>query len=233
MTEGVKLSEVEKTAKGARFLPEQLAEDEELDEKEVAARIEKLKMESSVLLPPDEDEDPVAVAAVMKSVAYLAEEREEEQWDCETILTTYSTLDNHPSLIKDGNANKNRKKKDRRPQKLVSEGVSTSRSSISEVAGADLNTKIILAGKLGLPKVVVAGPLQRTPISEVITEESGDEEHSGSDESREDRYERPEKEVPGRRNRKETAEEKKARKEKVAPRSVLSISNNLIEWLLR
>ena len=24
---------------------------------------------------------------------------EVEQWDCETILTTYSTLENHPSLI--------------------------------------------------------------------------------------------------------------------------------------
>jgi hypothetical protein len=30
---------------------------------------------------------------------YLQEEREEAQWDCETVLSTYSTLDNHPSLI--------------------------------------------------------------------------------------------------------------------------------------
>jgi len=31
---------------------------------------------------------------------YLKEVREEEEWDCESILSTYSTLDNHPTLIK-------------------------------------------------------------------------------------------------------------------------------------
>lgn len=36
---------------------------------------------------------------MMLSQEYLREEREQEQWDCETILTTYSTLDNHPSVI--------------------------------------------------------------------------------------------------------------------------------------
>lgn len=35
----------------------------------------------------------------MLSQEYLREERVHEQWDCETILTTYSTLDNHPHLI--------------------------------------------------------------------------------------------------------------------------------------
>jgi protein LTV1 len=32
--------------------------------------------------------------------AYLQEVRIEEEWDCESILSTYSTLDNHPTLIK-------------------------------------------------------------------------------------------------------------------------------------
>ena len=31
---------------------------------------------------------------------YLQEVRIDDQWDCETILSTYSTLDNHPTLIK-------------------------------------------------------------------------------------------------------------------------------------
>ena len=31
---------------------------------------------------------------------YLRHEEDREEWDCETILSTYSTLDNHPSLIK-------------------------------------------------------------------------------------------------------------------------------------
>ena len=32
--------------------------------------------------------------------AYLQEVRIEEEWDCESILSTYSTLDNHPTVIK-------------------------------------------------------------------------------------------------------------------------------------
>lgn len=35
--------------------------------------------------------------------AYLQETRIEDDWDCETILSTYSTLDNHPTVIKDTN----------------------------------------------------------------------------------------------------------------------------------
>lgn len=35
---------------------------------------------------------------------YLQEVRVDDEWDCETILSTYSTLDNHPTLIKDTNA---------------------------------------------------------------------------------------------------------------------------------
>ena len=31
---------------------------------------------------------------------YLATEQPRDEWDCESILSTYSTLDNHPSVIK-------------------------------------------------------------------------------------------------------------------------------------
>jgi hypothetical protein len=31
---------------------------------------------------------------------YLRQTEEREEWDCESILSTYSTLDNHPSIIK-------------------------------------------------------------------------------------------------------------------------------------
>jgi len=34
---------------------------------------------------------------------YLREVRIDEEWDCETIVSTYSTLENHPTLIKDTN----------------------------------------------------------------------------------------------------------------------------------
>lgn len=216
LSEGVKLSDIEKAAKGARFLPGDNAAD--LDETELAARIAQLKVDSSVLLPPEEVEDPATVAEVMKSVSYLAEEREEEQWDCETILTTYSTLDNHPSIIKDANPNKNRKKRERRPRKEA-EATSSSSSvvSITEVATANPNTKIILAGKLGLPKVVVAGPPKKYPIAPIAEDIDGsDEDSEGSGCASEHSFEdREEKEVPGRRNRGETAEEKKVRKQKV------------------
>lgn len=35
---------------------------------------------------------------------YLQETRIDDEWDCETILSTYSTLDNHPTVIKDTNS---------------------------------------------------------------------------------------------------------------------------------
>jgi protein LTV1 len=39
--------------------------------------------------------------SVLSSQEYLTEERPVEEWDCESVLSTYSTLDNHPTLIKD------------------------------------------------------------------------------------------------------------------------------------
>lgn len=33
--------------------------------------------------------------------AYLHEIKEKEKWDCESILSTYSNIYNHPQLIKD------------------------------------------------------------------------------------------------------------------------------------
>lgn len=41
---------------------------------------------------------------------YLREVRAESEWDCETILSTYSTLENHPTLIKDSIAISSRRK---------------------------------------------------------------------------------------------------------------------------
>ena len=37
---------------------------------------------------------------ILTCQSYLREERPEELWDCESIISTYSTLDNHPSVIK-------------------------------------------------------------------------------------------------------------------------------------
>ena len=39
--------------------------------------------------------------AIINSQEYLREVSVKEEWDCETIISTYSTLDNNPRLIKD------------------------------------------------------------------------------------------------------------------------------------
>ena len=71
-----------------------------LNEEELAQRMKEFVLEST----QDLDLGISKVNAEqeykdMMSQEYLREEREHEQWDCETILTTYSTLDNHPSVI--------------------------------------------------------------------------------------------------------------------------------------
>mmetsp|Transcript_18066 Transcript_18066/g.39326 ORF Transcript_18066/g.39326 Transcript_18066/m.39326 type:complete len:639 (+) Transcript_18066:158-2074(+) len=65
--------------------------------------------------------------------SYLAEVRIEEEWDCETILSTYSTLDNHPTLIKDVNP-KFRKYKSHHARRLEAE--ESGRSTAGSVSGA-------------------------------------------------------------------------------------------------
>jgi hypothetical protein len=50
------------------------------------------------------------------------EQRElEERWDCETIVSTYSNLDNHPGLL--GQPNKPRRRGPRTPSEGGLEGV--------------------------------------------------------------------------------------------------------------
>lgn len=68
---------------------------------------------------------------------YLQEVRIEEEWDCESVLSTYSTLDNHPTVIKSSNA-KFKPYKNRHVQTLEDEdasmaggGASVSRKSLS------------------------------------------------------------------------------------------------------
>ena len=60
--------------------------------------------------------------------AYLQEVRIEEEWDCESILSTYSTLDNHPTVIKDTNS-KFRKYKSPHQRSLDAEAAAASNMS--------------------------------------------------------------------------------------------------------
>lgn len=63
-----------------------------IDKEEVAERLKEMTLDL-----PEEEEDLPEEEYITQE--YLRERREEEQWDCETILSTYSTLDNHPSMI--------------------------------------------------------------------------------------------------------------------------------------
>jgi protein LTV1 len=70
-----------------------------LTEEELAQRMKEFVLESTEDLGINNVSAEQEFNDMMLSQEYLREEREQEQWDCETILTTYSTLDNHPSVI--------------------------------------------------------------------------------------------------------------------------------------
>lgn len=140
-----------------------------------------------------EDADPAAVVTVQDGVeelermmarsAYLAP-RAVEQWDCETIVSTYSTLDNHPTVLREHNPLQ-KKKKARKPA-----------SDASAADDAKLG-RIELSRKTGMPLGVFE-------LSRRKQQPEDDEEDEDEDEEREDR---------GRaRVKGETKEQKRARK---------------------
>jgi protein LTV1 len=93
----------------------------------------------------EEPEDPAARAEREKKELQELYERnqylrreEREQWDCETIVSTYSTLDNHPTVLREEGPTRRKKKK----QPAV--------ASIAE--GGDLRKqKVTLSRKTGMP----------------------------------------------------------------------------------
>ncbi|KAF0719115.1 Aste57867_1270 [Aphanomyces stellatus] len=80
--------------------------------------------------------------------------RVEDQWDCETIVSTYSNLDNHPTIIREPSSSKKKKK--------------------AAKAAALASTTVVLSAKTGMPLNVV--PLAATaPIQEEEDESDDDE----------------------------------------------------------
>ena len=81
--------------KGSRHI-EQIEKWEPLpegeSEEEIVKRIAELTMEL-------EDPEPEMSEGEFIQQDYLKEKPTEEEWDCETILSTYSCLDNHPAVI--------------------------------------------------------------------------------------------------------------------------------------
>ncbi|KAL3663668.1 hypothetical protein V7S43_011083 [Phytophthora oleae] len=93
----------------------------------------------------EEPEDPVARAEreekelqqLFERNQYLQRE-EREKWDCETIVSTYSTLDNHPTVLREEAPTRRKKKK----QPVI--------ASIAE--GGDVRKqKVTLSRKTGMP----------------------------------------------------------------------------------
>jgi hypothetical protein len=88
---------------------------------------------------------------------YLREIREELEWDCESVLSTYSTLDNHPALIKEPGKSSFRGYKNRHARQTEAEMLESASSVngkaalVEKTAGALAPKKIELSGKLSLP----------------------------------------------------------------------------------
>lgn len=95
---------------------------------------------------PEDDDDGVDLAQALKDLyvrnSYLTA-REEEQWDCESIVSTYSNLDNHPTILKEENVNKRKKKR--------SALANMDHDALVAAAYGISNKTIVLSKKTGMP----------------------------------------------------------------------------------
>lgn len=85
--------------KGLRFIPALDSETDENNPPDIHTEYNKqLEIQAAFMeVTKNLNEDHRDIETCQE---YLRHENEREEWDCETILSTYSTLDNHPSLIK-------------------------------------------------------------------------------------------------------------------------------------
>jgi hypothetical protein len=86
----------------------------------------------------------VAPDDLLKDHEYLQETKPQEEWDCETILTSASTWDNRPKIIK--SMGKNSRGLKRSVDRL------NTRVGIPVMTSSAVDRKIILQGKLQLPE---------------------------------------------------------------------------------
>ncbi|KAJ0398051.1 hypothetical protein P43SY_009988 [Pythium insidiosum] len=101
--------------------------------------------ENDVAVSPEQDEDvEQQLTEMFMRSAYLAP-REREQWDVETIVSTYSNLDNHPTILRDDDLLKKKRNK-----KKKSDALSTLSEDDLAAACRD-KSKIVLSRKTGMP----------------------------------------------------------------------------------
>ena len=76
---------------------------------------------------------------------YLRETRVEERWDCESVLSTYSTLDNHPSVIGEPRLKPVHSSRRRRPDGGIT-GAEAPARSLAQVLADKRSTGDIFGG---------------------------------------------------------------------------------------
>lgn len=177
----------------------------------------------SAAVPEIDDADATESASVTEEVVdiatcqeYLRETRVELEWDCESILSTYSTLDNHPSLIKIPSKNKKKKEQTINSMNNVTSSTTSNTSNFSSPTKIVLSQRNMLPkgynGKSALRPVSAAAATQKYTdalsakvASLKIQEEDDEVDEDDNDEATIDSVNRS----------KETLDEKKARKAKV------------------
>lgn len=143
--------------KGVRDLDDS---NSQLTDEQLKQQVQEFLSTATAPLVAEEESEEEARAAI-QSVAYLAEEREIPQWDCESVLSTYSTLDNHPSLIRI----------DKRKPKSKPGAATKSAAAKSPASPAP----IVLAGKHMLPQGY--GITKKQQPLETIADESDESEN--------------------------------------------------------
>lgn len=206
--------------KGARVIPEYDDSHEQnnvdFDVKKAADALNEMILEEIIREKDEIREQPVDLLTCQE---YLRETREELEWDCESILSTYSTLDNHPTLIVTPSSRQRRGNKNKG---------APSESSSASAALINGPQKILLTGKHLLPKGYTPKDVIKSMLKiekETSSRRLGqmprnqkevvEVKDDGEDDDSEDSSETCCKADVLVRRKGETAEEKKARKAKV------------------
>jgi protein LTV1 len=166
---------------------------EEEEEKEQEPNVYEMLAEAEkILANPEMDLPPEEILIDGKSYFTM---KERNPWDCESILSTYSNLDNNPAII--GRSTTNRRRKKKSGNKNINDDVSTIHEEQQPV-------QILLSNKTGLPLGV-------------LPERPGGHKHNRlhdlDDFDQQETFVSVNKGVARKKN--ETAEERKARKKAV------------------
>eukprot|EP00557_Chaetoceros_sp_GSL56_P004726 CAMPEP_0176487676 /NCGR_PEP_ID=MMETSP0200_2-20121128/6274_1 /TAXON_ID=947934 /ORGANISM="Chaetoceros sp., Strain GSL56" /LENGTH=628 /DNA_ID=CAMNT_0017884551 /DNA_START=63 /DNA_END=1949 /DNA_ORIENTATION=+ len=169
-------------------------EEEEGKEQETSNVYEMLAEADKILANPEMDLPPEEILIDGKSYFTM---KERNPWDCESILSTYSNLDNNPAVIGRSNHRRTRKKKNGN-HPIINDDVSTIHE---EQQQQQQPVQILLSNKTGLPLGVLP---ERTTAGRGI--DDLDEDQQGT-------FVSVNKGIARKKN--ETAEEKRARKKAI------------------